>query len=184
MQELLVKINDFLFNNLKPLEILVSKEVVLNLSAEISFQTGKFVLSQSARPIIAEQISKIEMDIKEWRNYLNHHNENIFSNDVFYIQVNVVGFADKQGTQKEAERKKFNQELSDKRAASVAIEFEKQIQKLTQSINVKLIYLIEDIGKGEELPPGVVDGPANDVNRRICIISAVSGPSSVFQKRK
>ena len=183
LQELLIKINDLVFSQLKPLEDLLSKEVVVSLSADLSFQTGKFVLSQSAKQLIAEQIQAIEKDIANWRNYLNHHNEKVFSNDVYYVQANVVGYADEQGSKREDDRKKFNQELSEKRAEVVAIEFEKQIQKLSQRLNVKLIYLIDDSGKGEELPPGINDGPTDDIRRRICIVSAVTGPSSIFKKK-
>jgi len=43
------------------------------------------------------------------------------------------------------------------------------LQKFLKSQNIKVELKTE--GRGEELPPGVTDGPINDPSRRTCLAS-------------
>lgn len=81
------------------------------------------------------------------------------------IQLDVRGYADKQGfyyNQSIAQRQQQNKLLSQYRARGVGLFLQRYLK--AQSIKV----VLKTVGLGEELPPGVTDGPTNDPSRRTC----------------
>lgn len=95
-------------------------------------------------------------------------------NKPMVIQLNITGYADKQGYyygQPEAQRQRQNLLLSQYRAKNVGL----YLQRFLKSQNIKVELKTE--GRGEELPPGVTDGPINDPSRRTCManIQVVEG---------
>ena len=173
--EMLTEINDLFANRIQPLEIIISKNVeVKELQGDFSFKSGSFKLTENGLKDIEQFILSIENDIMNWRKYVNNSNQQIFSNEKFKLMVVIDGYADKQGADE------ANLILSENRAEEVRNEFVKRLNVLTKKY--KVIFDIKYYGKGESLPPGIIDnGMETDSRRRICRIMSVIGPSSYME---
>jgi len=173
---LAIELNDLLYNYVYPIgELIVSNKEIKNISADISFDTGSSILTKQGKVAITQLIETITKDIAEWKVYLDQHNENIFDQEDYKTILIINGYSDLQGTGNASERSEKNLELSKKRAAAVAAEFEKQLAELNTKL--KLTYNVKFYGQGENLPPKQVDnGKVNNPDRRITTISMVVGP--------
>ena len=173
---LAIELNDLLYNYVYPIgELIVSNKEIKNISADISFDTGSSILTKQGKVAITQLIETITKDIAEWKVYLDQHNENIFDQEDYKTILIINGYSDLQGTGNASERSEKNLELSKKRAAAVAAEFEKQLAELNAKL--KLTYNVKFYGQGENLPPKQVDnGKVNNPDRRITTISMVVGP--------
>jgi len=173
--EMQVEINDLFNNSIKPLDIIISKNIeVKELQGDFSFKSGSFKLTESGQKDIEVLLQSIENDIIEWKKYVDNHNEQIFSNEVFKLMVVIDGYADKQGSNES------NLVLSENRAEEVKNYFEKILTPLSKKY--KIIFDIDSYGKGETLPPGIEDnGKETDVRRRICRIMSVVGPKPYME---
>ena len=172
---MLSKLNDLIYGRIKPInEIILKNNEIKELQGDFSFRTGSSKLTESGIEDIKNQILEIEKEIINWKNYLNNHNERIFENDSYKLMIVIDGYADRVGSEK------LNLKLSKERAEAVKNEFLKQIKVLTNKYN--LIFDIQYYGKGEMLPPGVIDnGQQSDVRRRICRIMSVVGPKQFVE---
>jgi outer membrane protein OmpA-like peptidoglycan-associated protein len=173
--EMLKEINDLFANRIQPLEMIISKNVeVKELQGDFSFKSGSFKLTETGLQDIEKFIISIENDIINWRKYVNNNNQQIFSNEKFKLMVVIDGYADKQGPDQ------ANLILSENRAEEVRNEFVKRLNILTKKY--KVIFDVKYYGKGEMLPPGILDnGMETDSRRRICRIMSVIGPSSYME---
>ena len=173
---LAVELNDLLYNYVYPIgELIVSNKEIKNISADISFDTGSSILTKQGKVAITQLIETITKDIAEWKVYLDQHNENIFDQEDYKTILIINGYSDLQGAGNATERSEKNLELSKKRAAAVAAEFEKQLAELNAKL--KLTYNVKFYGQGENLPPKQVEnGKVNNPDRRITTISMVVGP--------
>ena len=173
---LAIELNDLLYNYVYPIgELIVSNKEIKNISADISFDTGSSILTKQGKVAITQLIESITKDIAEWKVYLDQHNENIFDQEDYKTILIINGYSDLQGTGNATERSEKNLELSKKRAAAVAAEFEKQLAELNTKL--KLTYNVKFYGQGENLPPKQVEnGKVNNPDRRITTISMVVGP--------
>jgi outer membrane protein OmpA-like peptidoglycan-associated protein len=173
---LAIELNDLLYNYVYPIgELIVSNKEIKNISADISFDTGSSILTKQGKVAITQLIETITKDIAEWKVYLDQHNENIFDQEDYKTILIINGYSDLQGTGNASERSEKNLELSKKRAAAVAAEFEKQLAELNTKL--KLTYNVKFYGQGENLPPKQVEnGKVNNPDRRITTISMVVGP--------
>ncbi len=170
------ELNDLLYIYVFPLgELITANKEIKNISADISFDTGSSIITNEGKSEIAKIMLGIQNDITEWKKYMDHHNEQVFSNEEYATILMISGYSDKQGSGDEKSRIKRNQELSTERAKAVSTEFEKQLKAL--SVKWKLTYRISYEGKGEMLPPTVnEDANKNNPNRRITTIRMVVGP--------
>jgi len=170
------ELNDLLYMYVVPMgELISANKEIKNISADISFETGSALINSDGVKMIRTIMDSIKADINHWQSYLDHHNENIFSESDFSTILIISGYSDKQGTGDEKTRAQRNFELSQARAKAVASEFEKQLKEL--GVKWKLTYRISYEGKGEELPPSTVDdSKKNNPNRRITSIRMVVGP--------
>ena len=173
---LAIELNDLLYNYVYPIgELIVSNKEIKNISADISCDTGSTILTKQGKVAITQLIETITKDIDEWKVYLDQHNENIFDQEDYKTILIINGYSDLQGTGNATERSEKNLELSKKRAAAVAAEFEKQLAELNTKL--KLTYNVKFYGQGENLPPKQVEnGKVNNPDRRITTISMVVGP--------
>ena len=173
---LAIELNDLLYNYVYPIgELIVSNKEIKNISADISFDTGSSILTKQGKVAITQLIETITKDIAEWKVYLDQHNENIFDQEDYKTILIINGYSDLQGAGNATERSEKNLELSKKRAAAVAAEFEKQLAELNTKL--KLTYNVKFYGQGENLPPKQVEnGKVNNPDRRITTISMVVGP--------
>ena len=175
--KLAAELNDLMYNYINPLSKLVeaNKEVV-RLGSDINFSTGSAVLSKEGKKKISQLVSNIALEIDRWKSYLNHHNENIFSNSEYKTIILVNGYADLQGSMDMETRKKSNLDLSEKRAKAVSDELSVQLSILKTKYNLN--FDIQSKGRGEELPydnlPASKKGES--AARRISSISLVVGP--------
>jgi flagellar motor protein MotB len=122
-------------------------------------------------------VMNLSKEIDSWKGYLNHHNENIFSNSEFTTIIIVNGYADLQGSSDEKSRQKSNQELSEKRAKAVAEELKIQLASIKEKYN--LSFEVESYGRGEELPENQQNETSKksvSAERRISSISLIVGP--------
>lgn len=170
------ELNDLLYIYVFPLgEMITANKEIKNISADISFDTGSSLITNEGKAEIAKIMLGIQNDISEWKKYMDHHNEQVFSNEEFATILMISGYSDKQGSGDEKSRIKRNQELSTERAKAVSSEFEKQLKAL--GVKWKLTYRISFEGKGESLPPSMnEDANKNNPNRRITTIRMVVGP--------
>lgn len=170
------ELNDLLYRQVFPVgELINSNKNITRLGADITFKTGSSELTETGKKEISKLIDSLKLDIISWKKYLDHHNEQIFKIDDFRTIIVINGYSDRQGTGSNETRKKYNQELSEKRAAAVAQEFEIHLTNLKKQL--KLDYEIKFVGHGENLPPTYVDtGKKVDENRRVSSISLVVGP--------
>jgi outer membrane protein OmpA-like peptidoglycan-associated protein len=175
--KLAAELNDLMHNYINPLAKLVeaNKEVV-RLGSDINFSTGSATLSKEGKKKISQLVTNITNEIEKWKTYLNHHNENIFSNSEFKTIILINGYADMQGSMDEATRQKNNLELSEKRAKAVADELNLQLTTIKEKY--KLTFEIQSKGRGEELPENNASSSKKGENstRRISSISLVVGP--------
>jgi len=175
--KLATELNDLMHNYINPLSKLVeaNKEVV-RLGSDIHFSTGSAILSKEGKKKISQLAASIAAEIEKWKTYLNHHNENIFSNSEYKTIILVNGYADLQGSMDAETRKKKNLELSDKRARAVADELRNQLTDLKPKYN--LSFDIQSKGRGEELPSDniITSKKGESAARRISSISLVVGP--------
>lgn len=175
--KLATELNDLMYNYIHPLTKLVeANKDVVRLGSDINFDTGSAVLTKEGKKKISQIVSSISVEIEEWKGYLNHHNENIFSNTEFKTIILVNGYADLQGSSDEKTRQKSNLELSEKRAKAVAGELHLQLTSLKEKYH--LSFQIESKGRGEEIPGDHVQTSKKGENaaRRISSISLVVGP--------
>lgn len=170
------ELNDLLYIYVFPLgELITANKEIKNISADISFDTGSSIITNEGKSEIAKIMLGIQNDITEWKKYMDHHNEQVFSNEEYATILMISGYSDRQGSGDEKSRIKRNQELSTERAKAVSTEFEKQLKAL--GVKWKLTYRISYEGKGEMLPPTVnEDTNKNNPNRRITTIRMVVGP--------
>jgi len=182
--KLSAELNDLMHNQINPLaEMIESNKEVVRLGSDITFETGSANLTKEGKKQVSALVQKIEKDILNWKSYLNHHNENIFSNTDFRTILVVNGYADTQGSKNEAERKEFNKKLSNDRAAAVAKEFELQIKTIKEKY--KVTVELEINGRGEDTPPNYKPGKKlDDGSRRICNINLVVGPKMLMYNEK
>jgi outer membrane protein OmpA-like peptidoglycan-associated protein len=182
--KLSAELNDLMHNQINPLaKIIESNKEVVRLGSDITFETGSANLTKEGKKQVSALVQKIEKDILNWKSYLNHHNENIFSNTDFRTILVVNGYADTQGSKNEEERKEFNKKLSNDRAATVAKEFELQMKTIKEKY--KVTVELEINGRGEDTPPNYKPGKKqDDGSRRICNINLVVGPKMLMYNEK
>lgn len=170
------ELNDLLYKYVVPMGTLIAaNKEIKKIAADISFETGSAVINQEGVKMISILLDSIKTDVKSWNAYLDNHNENIFSGQEFTTILIISGYSDTQGTGDEKTRTQRNLELSQARAKAVASEFEKQLAAL--AVTWKLTYRIAHDGKGEELPPSIMeDSRKNNPNRRITTVRMVVGP--------
>ena len=173
---LALELNDLLFHYIYPVgELIVSNKEIKNISADISFDTGSSLLTKEGKLAITKLIETISNDISEWKIYLDQHNENVFDQEDYRTILLINGYSDLQGSGNPKERAAMNLDLSNRRAAAVDAEFEKQLTELKAKL--KLSYNVKFFGQGENLPPKQIEnGKANNPDRRITTISMVVGP--------
>ena len=173
---LAIELNDLLFHYIYPVgELILANKEIKNISADISFETGSAELTKDGKVAISTLIQTISKDIADWKSYLDQHNENVFNQDEYKTILVINGYSDLQGVGNEKARTERNQDLSEKRAAAVASEFEKQLTVLKTKLN--FTYSVTFFGMGENLPPQQIDnGKLNNPNRRITTVSMVVGP--------
>ena len=170
------ELNDLLYKYVVPLgDLIAANKELKNIAADISFDTGSAIISEDGKKLITGMLDSIKSDIQGWRNYLDNHNENVFSDEDYSTILIISGYSDKQGLGDEKTRTERNQVLSEARAKAVAAEFEKQLKSL--DVKWKLNFRISYEGKGEILPPTVSDDKQkNNPNRRVTTIRMVVGP--------
>jgi outer membrane protein OmpA-like peptidoglycan-associated protein len=170
------ELNDLLYKYVVPLgDLIAANKELKNIAADISFDTGSAMISEDGKKLITGMLDSIKADIQGWRNYLDNHNENVFSDEDYSTILIISGYSDKQGVGDEKTRTERNQVLSEARAKAVAAEFEKQLKSL--DVKWKLNFRISYEGKGEILPPTVSDDKQkNNPNRRVTTIRMVVGP--------
>lgn len=170
------ELNDLLYKYVVPLgDLIAANKELKNIAADISFDTGSATISEDGKKLITGMLDSIKADIQGWRNYLDNHNENVFSDEDYSTILIISGYSDKQGVGDEKTRTERNQVLSEARAKAVAAEFEKQLKSL--DVKWKLNFRISYEGKGEILPPTVSDDKQkNNPNRRVTTIRMVVGP--------
>ena len=181
-EEISVEINDLLYKKVNPLSLLIlATKEVKTLLADLTFNTGKSTLTDLGKTEIKEIVNTIKNDVKEWTGYLDNHNMNIFKEDRFKAMISIKGYADLQGPSNALNREKLNLKISQERADAVAAELEIEIDRVLKQENI--LYDIESIGKGEELPSNVVsNGKSNDAARRISTVSVVVAPVSLIKQ--
>ena len=158
---LALELNDLLFHYIYPVGELID--------------TGSSLLTKEGKLAITKLIETISNDISEWKIYLDQHNENVFDQEDYRTILLINGYSDLQGSGNPKERAAMNLDLSNRRAAAVAAEFEKQLTELKAKL--KLSYNVKFFGQGENLPPKQIEnGKANNPDRRITTISMVVGP--------
>lgn len=173
---LATELNDLLYKYVVPLgDLIAANKELKNIAADISFDTGSAQISEDGKKLITGMLDSIKADIQGWRNYLDNHDENVFSDEDYSTILIISGYSDKQGVGDEKIRTERNQALSEARAKAVAAEFEKQLKSL--DVKWKLNFRISYEGKGETLPPSVSDNQqTNNPNRRVTTIRMVVGP--------
>jgi outer membrane protein OmpA-like peptidoglycan-associated protein len=160
------------------------KNVKIELESDVSFDTGKYELSEEGKRILKEFFERIIADQKA---YLDQ-----YIGKTITMKIKVVGYTDQQGFRKgtdliktllegvkadqipqsEFESRKFlNQRLSQLRANTIG----EYIKQLIEQADPRIAVEQEIVGRGEEIPPGVAppsspsDSLANP-KRRICKI--------------
>ena len=173
--EVLTQLNDLYYKKIKPYEKL-KKKSVNTLKSDLMFQTGKSQLSNVGISEIQKLTNAIEDEIRDWKEYVDDHNEQIFKNDQYKVTIQINGYADKQGDTN------YNKKLSYERAKEVREVFIKDLKKITSKYGIR--YSVNYEGKGEELPLNVVDSPnQDDPKRRICIVYSVVGPLTLLKSK-
>ncbi len=173
MLDILVEINDLkckLIDGANRLLIKTNK-----IYGDVSFSTGRSNVSKRGQEELNKIVSSIETEIRDWKNYLNSCNENVFENDMFVIVIDIEGYADSKGGSI------FNLNLSNDRAKEVKKQLEKKFIDLIENKRLKIIFnKLNAKGFGEKLPPGVYQSTGDDPERRVCLIYSVVGPSKLL----
>jgi outer membrane protein OmpA-like peptidoglycan-associated protein len=173
--EVLTQLNDLYYKKIKPYEKL-KKKSVNTLKSDLMFQTGKSQLSNVGITEIQKLTNAIEDEIRDWKEYVDDHNEQIFKNDQYKVTIQINGYADKQGDAS------YNKKLSYERAKEVREVFIKDLKKITTKYGIR--YSVNYEGKGEELPPNITNSPSqDDPKRRICVIYSVVGPLTLLKSK-
>ncbi len=164
-----------LYNNyIKPYKIIYQNITHPKvITTDNAFATGKADLNENAKKQIKKFVTEWEDEINVWRNFKNTQGSASFSSSPIIIRINIIGYADMQGKGSEAERMKYNQQLSEKRANNIKLQLKKEIAALREKYNLDIEYIT--IGKGEELPIGVKDKELidNPERRRVIITTAI-----------
>jgi len=170
------ELNDLLYKYVIPMgELISANKEIKNIAADIGFETGSSQISKEGIRLVSILLDSIKSEVVQWKKYLDHHNEMIFSEEQFSTILIISGYSDRQGSGDEETRTQRNLSLSEERAKAVANEFEKQLKAL--EVTWKLSYRISHEGKGESLPPNLMeDSRKNNPNRRITTIRMVIGP--------
>jgi outer membrane protein OmpA-like peptidoglycan-associated protein len=148
------------------------KKKVDKLYGDISFKVGSSEVSTKGIQNIDNMINRIEKEVSDWKSYLNSCNVKIFEQDLFVVMIQIDGYADQQGNESN------NLSLSQKRADSVKKIVLDRLNKLLIDKKIKIIFnKVYSNGKGEQLPPGVLQGLEDDPLRRVCVINSIVGPS-------
>lgn len=91
------------------------------------------------------------------------------------IKINIAGYADEQGFVKgesEQQRQEKNRLLSLNRATTVKSYLLTVLKQTFNNANKNVLINIEVTGKGEQLPPKLLNPHTNDRRRRICTVSS------------
>lgn len=173
--EILLEINNLICNFQDGLSLLEKK--VKKLYSDVSFDTGSSLISKKGTAALTEITSNIQQEVSRWQRYLNSCNKKIFENDLFILVVNIDGYADKRGSYD------ANTVLSKERAQAVELLLRDQLTSLIKTKGVKLVFnKVYSTGYGEKLPPDTIDGPDDDPNRRICVISYMVCPARYIKE--
>jgi outer membrane protein OmpA-like peptidoglycan-associated protein len=177
-KEKLKAINEELTNliNKKIAPFVVLHKIMQNpkiLSTDNSFKTGQAELNTNAKNNLYNFVNDFDFYIKQWLAYKDPENKTIYKSSQLIVRINIIGYADMQGKGSEAERMKYNQQLSEKRANNIKLQLKKEIAALREKYNLDIEYFT--IGKGEELPIGVKDKELidNPERRRVIITTAI-----------
>ena len=169
-ENLLIEMNNLICNYQEGLTLLEKK--VQRLFGDVSFQTGSAEISGNGKKTIKGISESVKEEVKRWKVYVNSCNKKIFENDLFVVVINIDGFADQRGSEPS------NLALSQKRAKTVEKVLRNELASLVKGENVRIVFdRIYVEGHGEKLPPDVSQGPENDPNRRVCLISYIVGPA-------
>ena len=169
--KLAAELNDLMQNYIEPLtKMIEANKEVKKIGGDISFNIGSSELNNNGKKEISKLIKSIKTDIKNWDDYLENHNVNIFKDSVYRLMIIVNGYADAQGDEQK------NLELSKLRAEAVANEILEQVNKY--DFGQELLIDVDIKGRGEATPPNLDESElkANSPERRISRISMVVGP--------
>jgi len=169
--KLATELNDLMQNYIEPLtKMIEANKEVKKIGGDISFNIGSSELNKNGKKEISKLIKSIKTDIKNWDDYLENHNVNIFKDSVYRLMIIVNGYADAQGDEQK------NLELSKLRAEAVANEILEQVNKY--DFGQELLINVDIKGRGEATPPNLDESElkANSPERRISRISMVVGP--------
>ena len=158
------------------------RNVNVTLLSDVSFDSGKYDLSEAGKRLLSEFFERVIAEQKEeLRQY---------TGKVLTMKIRVLGYTDQQGFRKgtelikalakdveaqvpqaaAAQRQFLNQRLALFRAATLC----EYIQQFIAQKDASILIEVEKIGRGEEFPPGVskdsAAGSPNDARRRICKI--------------
>jgi outer membrane protein OmpA-like peptidoglycan-associated protein len=177
----LVKIRDY---TEQTAHIVDSKQkfVEEKIESDISFDLGKYDLSETGKAALQRIVNKIIASKEE--------NLSQYSDKTVNIKITVIGHTDevgfREGTklvkalingfedlvpQSGVDRRRFlNQRLSALRAKTIGDYFKEHILQ-TGEDNPRILIELDIVGKGEDLPPDVLPPhPTSDPRRRICKI--------------
>jgi outer membrane protein OmpA-like peptidoglycan-associated protein len=173
--KLSAQLNDLIYQRIMPAGTIIKKMTIRNINADTDFSTGSSKLSPNGINTIEKVVNDIIIEINNWKEYLDNHNEKIFNQDKIILKINVNGYADMQGG------KDYNQKLSEDRAKSVEEELNKKLKLISDKYNIN--FKIDPKGWGEtSIPPGVIpNGKKNDPARRVVTIVCVTGPSLLIK---
>ena len=169
--KLAAELNDLMQNYIEPLtKMIEANKEVKKIGGDISFNIGSSELNNNGKKEISKLIKSIKTDIKNWDDYLENHNVNIFKDSVYRLMIIVNGYADAQGDEQK------NLQLSKLRAESVANEILEQVNEY--DFGQELLIDVDIKGRGEATPPNLneKDLKANSPERRISRVSMVVGP--------
>ena len=169
--KLAAELNDLMQNYIEPLtKMIEANKEVKKIGGDISFNIGSSELNNNGKKEISKLIKSIKTDIKNWDDYLENHNVNIFKDSVYRLMIIVNGYADAQGDEQK------NLQLSKLRAESVANEILEQVNEY--DFGQELLIDVDIKGRGEATPPNLDESElkANSPERRISRISMVVGP--------
>ncbi len=169
--KLAAELNDLMQNYIEPLtKMIEANKEVKKIGGDISFNIGSSELNNNGKKEISKLIKSIKTDIKNWDEYLENHNVNIFKDSVYRLMIIVNGYADAQGDEQK------NLQLSKLRAESVANEILEQVNEY--DFGQELLIDVDIKGRGEATPPNLneKDLKANSPERRISRVSMVVGP--------
>ena len=169
--KLAAELNDLMQNYIEPLtKMIEANKEVKKIGGDISFNIGSSELNNNGKKEISKLIKSIKTDIKNWDDYLENHNVNIFKDSVYRLMIIVNGYADAQGDEQK------NLELSKLRAEAVANEILEQVNKY--DFGQELLIDVDIKGRGEATPPNLDESElkANSPERRISRVSMVVGP--------